>query len=81
MVTSAVVFVEVCGVISRRVGVDNALLVRDHLVKWGDMNFIVFEFWLYNATSQQFGYHDCFVRVVDDFWNLGHVRKLGVILR
>lgn len=41
VVTSAIVFVEVCGAISRRVGVDKALLVRDHLVKWGDMNFIV----------------------------------------
>lgn len=40
VVTSAIVFVEVCGSISRRVGVDKALLVKDQLVKWGSMNFV-----------------------------------------
>ena len=40
VVTSAVVFVEVCGSISRRVGADRALLVEDQLVKWENMNFI-----------------------------------------
>lgn len=40
VVTSAIVFVEVCGAISRRVGVDKALLVNDQLVKWDNMNFI-----------------------------------------
>ena len=40
MVTSAIVFVEVCGSISRRVGADKALLVRDLLVKWENMGFI-----------------------------------------
>jgi len=40
VVTSATVFVEVCGAICRRVGVDKALLVKNHLAKWGNMNFI-----------------------------------------
>ena len=40
VVTSAIVFVEVCGSISRRVGADRALLVRDLLVKWENMGFI-----------------------------------------
>jgi len=40
VVTSAIVFVEVCGSISRRVGADKALLVKDQLVKWDNMNFI-----------------------------------------
>jgi len=40
VVTSATVFVEVCGAISRRVGANKALLVKNHLVKWGNMNFI-----------------------------------------
>jgi len=40
VVTSAIVFVEVCGAISRRVGVDKALLVKDQLVKWNNMNFV-----------------------------------------
>jgi len=40
VVTSAIVFVEVCGSISRRVGADKALLVKDQLVKWDGMNFI-----------------------------------------
>jgi len=38
--TSAIVFVEVCGSISRRAGAENAFAVRDQLVKWEDMNFI-----------------------------------------
>ena len=40
--TSAIVFVEVCGSISRRAGVDNAIAVRDELVRWEDMDFITF---------------------------------------
>jgi len=40
VVTSAIVPVEVCGAISRRVGVDKALLVKDQLVKWENMGFI-----------------------------------------
>ncbi|MCW3993601.1 MAG: type II toxin-antitoxin system VapC family toxin [Candidatus Bathyarchaeota archaeon] len=40
VVTSAIVFVEVCGSVARRVGVDKALLVKDQLVKWDNMNFI-----------------------------------------
>lgn len=38
--TSAIVPVEVCGVISRRVGVDKAVKVKNQLDKWEDMNFI-----------------------------------------
>jgi len=41
VVTSAIVFVEVCGAISRRVGADKALMVENQLVKWESMNFIV----------------------------------------
>jgi len=40
--TSATVFVEVCGSISRRTSLDNAIAVRDHLIKWEDMNFITY---------------------------------------
>ena len=41
VVTSVIVFVEVCGAISRRVGVDKALLVKDQLVEWEEMGFLV----------------------------------------
>jgi len=40
--TSATVFVEVCGSISRRTGSDNAIAVRDQLNKWEDMNLITY---------------------------------------
>lgn len=40
--TSATVFVEVCGSISRRTGLDNAISVKEQLIKWEDMNFITY---------------------------------------
>lgn len=40
--TSAIVFVEVCGSISRRTGVDEAVAVRNQLTKWEDMNLITY---------------------------------------
>jgi len=40
--TSATVFVEVCGSISRRTSLDNATAVREQLIKWEDMNFITY---------------------------------------
>ena len=41
-VTSAIVFVEVCGSLSRRVGVDKAISAKNQLIKWEDMNFIAY---------------------------------------
>lgn len=40
VVTSVIVPVEVCGVISRRAGVDRAVLVKRQLDKWENMNLI-----------------------------------------
>jgi len=40
--TSATVFVEACGSISRRTSMDNAIAVRDQLIKWEEMNFITY---------------------------------------
>jgi len=42
VVTSAIVFVEVCGSISRRVGVNKAISVENQLIKWEDMNFVAY---------------------------------------
>jgi len=40
--TSSIVFVEVCGSISRRVGVDKAISVKNQLMRWENMNFIAY---------------------------------------
>jgi predicted nucleic acid-binding protein len=40
--TSAVVFVEVCGAISRRAGVDKAILSRNQLTTWEDMGLTTY---------------------------------------
>ena len=42
VVTSAIVPVEVCGAISRRAGVDEAVSVKRQLDKWENMNFIAY---------------------------------------
>ncbi len=42
VVTSAIVFVEVCGSISRRAGVNKAISVENQLIKWEDMDFFVY---------------------------------------
>lgn len=39
---SAIVFVEVCGAISRRAGMQNAIVARDQLVKWRDIGLITY---------------------------------------
>jgi len=39
---SAIVPVEVCGSISRRVGVDKAISVKNQLTRWEDMNLVVY---------------------------------------
>lgn len=41
-VTSSIVFVEVCGSVSRRVGVDMAILVNNQLNRWEEMGLISF---------------------------------------
>jgi len=40
--TSAVVFVEVCGAISRRAGVDKAISAKNQLIKWEDLNLTAY---------------------------------------
>jgi len=40
--TSVIVFVEVCGSISRRAGVDKAVSAKNQLVKWENMNLIAY---------------------------------------
>jgi len=40
--TSAIVPVEVCGAVSRRAGVDKAVLVERQLDKWESMNFFAY---------------------------------------
>jgi len=40
--TSATVPVEVCGAISKRAGVNKAILAKNQLLKWENMNLIVF---------------------------------------
>jgi len=40
--TSAIVPVEVCGSISRRVGVDKAISAKNQLTRWEDMNLVVY---------------------------------------
>jgi len=40
--TSAGVFVEVCGAISRRAGVDMAIMSRDQLLKWENMGLTTY---------------------------------------
>jgi len=41
-ITSATVFVEVCGSISRRTSLDDAVAVRGQLIKWEEMNLIIY---------------------------------------
>ena len=40
--TSATVFVEVCGAISRRAGADKAVSARNQLIKWKNSNLIAY---------------------------------------
>lgn len=40
--TSTIVFVEVCGSISRRTDADKALSAKNQLIKWEDMNLITY---------------------------------------
>ena len=40
--TSATVFVEVCGSISRRTGLENAIAVRNQLIKWESMGLVTY---------------------------------------
>jgi len=40
--TSSVVFVEVCGAIARRAGVDKAVASRNQLMKWENMGFTAY---------------------------------------
>jgi predicted nucleic acid-binding protein len=41
--TSAIVPVEVCGSISKRVGVDKAEVAKTQLMRWGDMGLITYD--------------------------------------
>lgn len=40
--TSTVVFVEACGAISRRAGVDKAISAKNQLIKWEDLNLTAY---------------------------------------